>query len=51
MGSAPAARVKAVVFGAAALALVALGQRLPVLWFAVIVVVNAVSAAFYRSRS
>ncbi|MFI5864323.1 hypothetical protein [Streptomyces sp. NPDC051546] len=43
--------MKAVVSGAAALALLALGQRLPVLWSAVIVVVNTASAAFYRSRS
>ncbi|MFD6887193.1 YrdB family protein [Streptomyces sp. NPDC059957] len=46
--------VKAVVFGAAALALLALGQRQPALWFAVAVVVNtALSSTFrtYRTRS
>lgn len=43
--------VKAVVFGAAALALLALGQRLPSLWFAVIVVVNTALATYYRARS
>ncbi|MFZ3496904.1 YrdB family protein [Streptomyces sp. 5.8] len=43
--------VKAVVFGAATLALLALGQRLPSLWFAVIVVANTALATFYRSRS
>ncbi|MFE9564551.1 DUF2568 domain-containing protein [Streptomyces sp. NPDC006487] len=43
--------VKAVVFGAAALALLALGQRLPSLWFTVIVVVNTALATYYRSRS
>ncbi|MDD9381825.1 YrdB family protein [Streptomyces sp. ZAF1911] len=43
--------VKAVVFGAAALALLALGQRLPSLWFTVIVVVNTALATYYRTRS
>lgn len=43
--------VKAVVFGAAALALLALGQRLPSLWFTVIVVVNTALATYYRNRS
>ncbi|MFF3210454.1 YrdB family protein [Streptomyces sp. NPDC002886] len=43
--------VKAVVFGAAALALLALGQRLPSLWFTVVVVVNTALATYYRSRS
>ncbi|MCP3756585.1 YrdB family protein [Streptomyces sp. TBY4] len=43
--------VKAVVFGAAALALLALGQRLPSLWFTVIVVANTALATYYRTRS
>ncbi|WP_327307247.1 YrdB family protein [Streptomyces sp. NBC_01298] len=43
--------VKAVVFGAAALALLALGQRLPSLWFTVVVVLNTALATYYRSRS
>ncbi|MET9853679.1 YrdB family protein [Streptomyces sp. NPDC006450] len=43
--------VKAVVFGAAALALLALGQRQPALWFAVAVVVNTALSAYYRNRS
>lgn len=46
--------VKAVVFGAAALALLALGQRLPSLWFTVIVVVNtalATTLRIYSARS
>lgn len=38
-------------FGAAALALLALGQRLPSLWFAVVVVANTALATYYRSRS
>ncbi|MGW6708500.1 YrdB family protein [Streptomyces sp. NPDC054956] len=42
--------VKAVVFGAAALALLALGQRLPSLWFTVVVVVNTALATYYRNR-
>lgn len=43
--------VKAVVFGAAALALLALGQRQPALWFAVAVVVNTALSSYYRNRS
>lgn len=43
--------VKAVVFGAAALALVALGQRQPALWFAVAVVVNTGLSATFRTYS
>ncbi|MFF1412383.1 YrdB family protein [Streptomyces sp. NPDC058289] len=43
--------VKAVVFGAAALALLALGQRQPALWFAVAVVVNTALSSYYRTRS
>ncbi|WP_407839642.1 YrdB family protein [Streptomyces sp. DSM 116496] len=43
--------VKAVVFGAAALALLALGQRLPSLWFTVVVVLNTALATYYRGRS
>ncbi|MFE4264979.1 YrdB family protein [Streptomyces sp. NPDC056883] len=43
--------VKAVVYGAAALALFALGQRQPALWFAVAVVVNTALSAYYRNRS
>ncbi|MCX4777713.1 YrdB family protein [Streptomyces sp. NBC_01264] len=43
--------VKAVVFGSAALALLALGQRLPSLWFTVVIVVNTALATYYRSRS
>lgn len=42
--------VKAVVFGAAALALLALGQRPLSLWFAVVVVVNTALATYYRTR-
>ncbi|KPI21967.1 MULTISPECIES: YrdB family protein [unclassified Streptomyces] len=43
--------VKAVVFGAAALALLALGQRAGGLWFAATVLVNTALATYYRSRS
>ncbi len=46
--------VKAVVFGAAALTLLALGQRLPSLWFTVIVVANtalATTLRIYSARS
>ncbi|WP_327252228.1 YrdB family protein [Streptomyces sp. NBC_01244] len=46
--------VKAVVFGAAALALLALGHRLPSLWFTVVVVVNTALATplrIYGARS
>ncbi|MFZ3566691.1 YrdB family protein [Streptomyces sp. BH097] len=43
--------VKAVVFGAAAWALLALGQRLPFLWFTVVVVLNTALASYYRTRS
>ncbi|MEU4144659.1 DUF2568 domain-containing protein [Streptomyces parvulus] len=43
--------VKAVVFGAAALALLALGHRWPALWFAVAVLVNTALASYYRTRS
>lgn len=42
---------KAVVFGAAALALLALGQRQPALWFAVAVVVNTALSATFRIYS
>ncbi|MFE2288340.1 YrdB family protein [Streptomyces sp. NPDC059443] len=42
--------VKAVVFGAAALALLALGQRSTFLWFTVVVVVNTTLASYYRNR-
>lgn len=44
-------RTKTVVFGAAALALMVLGQRLPALWFTVIVVANTALATYYRNRS
>ncbi|MCY0931069.1 YrdB family protein [Streptomyces sp. H27-H1] len=40
--------VKAVVFGAAALALFALGHRVPSLWFTGVVVVNTALASYYR---
>ncbi|MFK0047234.1 DUF2568 domain-containing protein [Streptomyces sp. NPDC090741] len=43
--------VKALVFGAAALALLALGQRAVGLWFAGTVLVNTALATYYRSRS
>ncbi|MFI5859080.1 YrdB family protein [Streptomyces parvulus] len=43
--------VKAVVFGAAALALLALGHRWPAVWFAVAVLVNTALASYYRTRS
>ncbi|MER7462552.1 YrdB family protein [Streptomyces sp. NPDC097981] len=42
--------VKALVFGAAALALLALGQRAGSLWFAGIVLVNTALATYYRLR-
>ncbi|WP_330295887.1 DUF2568 domain-containing protein [Streptomyces sp. NBC_00503] len=42
--------VKVLVFGAAALALLALGQRSLSLWFTVVVVVNTVLATYYRTR-
>ncbi|WP_405494010.1 YrdB family protein [Streptomyces sp. NBC_00096] len=43
--------VKAVVYGAAALALLALGQRSWALWFTAVVLVNTVLATYYRTRS
>ncbi|MCM1971420.1 MULTISPECIES: YrdB family protein [unclassified Streptomyces] len=43
--------VKAVVYGAATLALFALGQRQPALWFAVAVVVNTALSATFRTYS
>uniref|UniRef100_A0AAU2JP98 YrdB family protein n=1 Tax=Streptomyces sp. NBC_00049 TaxID=2903617 RepID=A0AAU2JP98_9ACTN len=43
--------VKAVVFGAAALAVAGLGQRPQALWFAAIALVNTALATYYRSRS
>ncbi|MFI5660050.1 YrdB family protein [Streptomyces sp. NPDC051684] len=43
--------VKAVVFGAAALALLVLGHRLSFLWFTGAVVLNTASASYYRTRS
>ncbi|MGY0492696.1 YrdB family protein [Streptomyces sp. WG-D5] len=43
--------VKAVVFGAAALALLALGHRLPSLWFTTAAVLNTALATYYRTRS
>ncbi|MFG2876666.1 DUF2568 domain-containing protein [Streptomyces sp. NPDC048337] len=42
--------VKAVVFGAAALALAGLGLRPQACWFAVIVLVNTALVTYYRSR-
>ncbi|MFJ4780968.1 YrdB family protein [Streptomyces sp. NPDC088762] len=42
--------VKAVVFGAAALALVGLGLRSQACWFAAIVFVNTALVTYYRSR-
>ncbi len=42
--------VKALVFGGAALALLALGQRAAGLWFAGTVLVNTALATYYRSR-
>ncbi|MFE2354538.1 YrdB family protein [Streptomyces parvulus] len=43
--------VKAVVFGAAALALLGIGHRWPAVWFAVAVLVNTALASYYRTRS
>ncbi|MEU6566876.1 YrdB family protein [Streptomyces parvulus] len=43
--------VKAVVFGAAALALLALGHRIPALWFAAAVLVNTALTSYHRARS
>ncbi|WP_328298103.1 YrdB family protein [Streptomyces sp. NBC_00435] len=43
--------VKALVFGAAALALLALGQRSWALWFTGAVLLNTALATYYRTRS
>lgn len=42
--------VKALVFGAATLALLALGPTTPALWFAGVVVVNTALSTYHRTR-